>query len=413
MSRNFPNFLKAYVEYASDGFCPPQFHLWTGLSIVAGALERKVWLEQHLDHASIMHYPNIYALLVSHPAVGKTTAMERGMDLLEDMRAMFNPNFKIIPNQITEPALVDAMKIRDEIKIGPSLFAFHSSGFFYASEASASALQNLYGEFTSTLTAFYDCPKWFRKKTKGEKEMTELPNVCFNVLAGSTFNYLKSLVNEESVMGGFASRIIYVICRDRLVRKSKWAPARKLDHTDKREMRDKLIEDLNAIHSLVGKFTPNQEFVDAWEADQPEFDRYLISLDSPRMESLMARKFTNLMKVCMLLSVCESDSLVLTKQHWEKAKTIMDEVTKDNPMILSQAMIADRTSQSGLYQLIGQTLKKNGGEMTMMDLRRAIASNGNRANESKDSIDFLIGSGVIALEGSDRVRLVVDPDTQL
>jgi len=413
MARNFPNFLTAYQDYAADGFCPPQFHLWTGLSIVAGALERKVWLEQHLDHASIMHYPNIYALLVSHPAVGKSTAMERGMDILEDMRSMFNPNFKIIPNQITEPALIDVMKVRDEIRVGPSTFVFHSSGFFYASEASASALQNLYGEFTSTLTAFYDCPKWFRKKTKGEKEMTELPNVCFNVLAGSTFNYLKSLVNEESVMGGFASRIIYVICRDRMVRKSKWAPTKKLDHTGKREMRDKLIEDLNAIHSLVGRFTPDQDFVDAWEADQPEFDRYLISLDSPRMESLMARKFTNLMKVCMLLSVCEGDSLTLTKSHWERAKVIMDEVTRENPLILSQAMIADRSNQSGIYQLIGQTLKKNNGIMSMMKLKQAMAANGNKASDSKESLDYLVSSGWIAIEGSDQVRLLLDPDSQL
>lgn len=411
--RHFPDFLSAYVSYASDGFCPPQFHLWTGLSIVAGALERKVWLEQHLDHASIMHYPNIYALLVSHPAVGKSTAMERGVDLLEDMRNRNNPNFKIIPNQITEPALVDVMKIRDEIKIGPSTFAFHSSGYFYASEASSSALQNLYGEFTATLTAFYDCPKWFRKKTKGEREITELPNVCFNVLAGSTFNYLKSLVNEESVMGGFASRIIYVICRDRLVRKSKWSPVKKIDRKDKAEMREKLLEDLIAIHALIGGFSPTEDFVKAWERDQPEFDRYLIALDSPRMESLMARKFTNLMKVCMLLSVCESDSLTLTGAHWEKAKVIMDEVTKDNPMILSEAMIADRTNQSGLYQLIGQTIKKSGGEMSLMKLKRTIASNGNRANESKDSIDYLLSSGVIAIEGPDTVKLLIDPDTQL
>lgn len=413
MSRNFPSFLDAYLEYADDSFCPRDFHLWTGLSIIAAALERKVWMEQDLGYASIMHYPNIYALLVSHPGVGKSTAMDRGVDLLEQLKEYINPDFKIVPNQATEPALIDLMKLRGEIRIGSTIF-FHSSGFFYASEASASALQNLYGDFNATLTAFYDCPKWFRKKTKGEREMVELPNVCFNLLAGCTFDYLKKLVNEESVMGGLASRFIYVISKERKVRQSRWHQGKIVPKLGETTMRERLIEDLDKINKLVGRVTPTPEFIARWEKEQPEFDQFLIDLDSPRMESLYARRFTNLMKVCILLCVSEGDSLVLTEDHWVRAKRLIEDVTKDNAFVVSSAMMADKTSQSGTNQTLGQLVKKAGGTIETAQLKQLAFMNGNPVALINETLEYMVNAGLLAyVDGAERIKLLVDPDSYL
>jgi hypothetical protein len=63
------NWLKAYVEYASDKYCPPEFHLWTGLSVLAGACERKVWL----SNRRVTYYPNLFVMLTTYPGVGKST----------------------------------------------------------------------------------------------------------------------------------------------------------------------------------------------------------------------------------------------------------------------------------------------------------------------------------------------------
>jgi hypothetical protein len=403
--RNLPNFLDSYVEYANDDFCPKNFHLWTGISIVAAALERKVWTAQSMT----THYPNIYTLLVSHPGMGKSTAILRGTDLLEDLRIHKNPEFKIIPNQITEPALLDAMNIRAGIQIGNTTI-FHSSGFFYASEASASALQNLHGNFNSTITELYDCPRIFRKKLKMDAQPTEIPNACFNILAGSTFDYLKTLVNEQSVMGGLASRFIYVICKDRIVRQSKWDQVSTVDVG----LKKKLIDDLGIINKLVGKFQPTKAFIAAWEAFQPEFDRTLIALDSARMESILARKSTNVMKVCMILSAAESDNLILDTRHWDKAMQIVDDVTKDNAFILSSAMIADRDSQSGMTQLIGQTIKKYGGEMSMKELKTKVTMNGSDVDSFNKTFQFMLGADLISMESTgSRVKVFIDQDKYL
>jgi len=402
--RKFPNFLDAYFAYARDNFCPDSFHEWIGLSILAGALERKVWVNQGM----VMHYPNIFTLLVSHPGVGKSTAIDRGVDLLEEIRETLSPDLKIIPNQITEPGLIEMMRVLSEMTFGPKI-VFHSSGYFYASEASASALQNLFGDFNATITALYDCPKVFRKKLKSEKEITEIPNACFNLLAGATFDYLKNLVNEQSVMGGLASRFIYVISKDRQVREAKWDESIEVDE----KMRQALIHDLALINKIKGRFTASTGFIESWKREQPEFDRYLIGLNSPRMESIMARKMTNLMKICMLLSVAENDRLELNESHWERGKALIEDVTKDNAFIITQAVIADKQSQNGVTQMISQALKKNGGKMNRKALQAHGLGSGNNVEAIQKTIDFMLNSGWLACDSSQNLTLLIDPDRHL
>lgn len=406
MSRKLNNWLDSYVEYARDNYCPDSFHLWTGLSVLAAALERKVWLV----NGKIIFYPNIYTMLVTYAGVGKSTALERGVDLLERIKLEVNPEIKLIAEQITEPGLVKDMEIRQEFALTETKRVFHSSGFFVASEASASALQNTHGTFTSTITRFYDCPKVFRKVTKGEHDKpTEIYNVCFNMLCGATFDYLKTLVNESSVMGGFASRVIYVVNKERLIREPKWGQS---DHTDE-AAQEALFLDLCAIHKLIGRFRPTPGFVAAWEKFQPESDRRLAEMKSPRLESLAARTSTNTTKIAMLLAVAEADDLVLDVRHWDRAIALVDEVSRDNAFVLSQGAMADKQSQSGVTQAVGQTLKRNGGALPMATLKCIVLANGNNVEAIAKTIDFMLGAEWISTDSSGVVKLLVDPDRYL
>lgn len=404
MKRNFDNFLDSYFEYADDAFCPPHFHRWIGRSILAAAVERKVSLKQ----GKIYHVPNLYVMLVSHPAVGKSTAMEAGTDLIERLRVDHNPNFRIIPNQTNEPAFIDLMKIVERYQVTPTAVLPQSAGYFYASEASSSALQNTCGDFVATLTAFYDCPKWFRKKLKGEQHTVEIENGCMNLLAGATFDYLKNLVNETSVLGGFASRLLYIVSPERKVRDGKWETSTELDVTTSR----RLVEDLSVINQLVGPMRPTPGFIKRFEVWQPEFDKYLISLNSPRLEAIMSRKGTHLIKMSMIHSIAESNSLIVTEEHFDRALADVENATKDNPSIIASAAMADKMSQSGVNQVIGQTLKKSGGELPLSVLKSLVMGNGNNLEMVTKTLDYMQGANWIVVE-SGRVKLLVDPDRYL
>lgn len=406
MARNFPDFLSAYFEYARDGYCPDRFHKWVGLSIVAAAVERKI----SLMNGRVHRVPNLYVMLVSHPAVGKTTAMGAGVDLLETLKEKHNVNFRIIPNQITEPAFVKLMNIIDRYQIpGTTIALPQSAGFFYASEASASALQNTFGNFTATMTEFYDCPKKFRKDAKVDPSMTVIENACMNLLAGSTFDYLKTLVNDQSVLGGFASRLTYVVEDERRVKETKWGASQEFDSRVARA----LVEDLAHINKLIGPMKPTDGFKRRWEEWKPKFDQYLIDLKSERMESIMARKGTCLEKVSMLLSISEGDSLILTEDHFDRALELVEDVYKDNAMIIASAAVAQIDTQKGTNQLIMQTLKKNGGKMPKSALYRAVAMKGNGFDLLTRSIDGLLIAGNISINSSSVIELHTDPNSHL
>jgi hypothetical protein len=405
MSRHFPDWLEAYENYARDAYCPDAFHRWTGLSVLSGALERKVWLK----NGKITFFPNIFVFLVTYAGVGKTTALVRGTDLLERLKEEINPEFKIIDDQVTEPAFVKLMSITQAMQLSATQVLQHSSGFFHASEASSSALQNTHGNFIATVTGFYDCPRVFRKTTLSGGSL-EFRNVCFSMLAGATFDYLKNLVNETSVMGGFASRVMYVVNKERMIREPKWG-ASSFEDT---ETQDKLFQDLCEIHRLQGHFTPSPGFVKAWEDFQPESDRLLIGLNSPRLESLAARRSNHVTKVAMLLSIAESNNLNLERRHWDRALEYVEDVMKDNAFILSQGAMADKMSQSGITQTIGHILKKNGGKLQMTMLKRFAMSGGSPVDNITKTIDYMLSAAWIKYDtSSGLVELLVDPDGYL
>ena len=76
--RNYDDWLKAYLRYAESTEAPMHMHFWSGVSAVAGALRRRVWIDQ----AYFKWYPNFYIVLVAPPGiVSKSTTVGIAMNL--------------------------------------------------------------------------------------------------------------------------------------------------------------------------------------------------------------------------------------------------------------------------------------------------------------------------------------------
>lgn len=388
--RNFPDFIDAYLEYARDNFCPDHFHKWIGISIMAACLERKV----SADQGPIRHFPNLYVMLVSHPGVGKSTAINRGVDLIYAIKKDHGGKVRFIPKQITDAAFLHEMRIVDYFPVGGgTIHAPQSAGFFYADEASASALQDVCGSFTATMTAMYDCPPFYDKATLGGGSIN-IENPCMNMLAGSTFNYLKELVNERSVMGGFASRLIYVVAKERKIRNVKWNFKDKKDY----DTRAKLIDDLLQIHQLTGPFKISEDFIEKYEDWQPKFDAELIALNSEKMESIMARKGTNLIKLAMLCSVSESNDMIIEGRHFDRAKEFMDQVTLDNALIISKAIMEQRDTQIGVNEAIKTFIGEADGKIPIEVLRRKIVEFAVDLTLFEKTYSSMLATGILVIQ---------------
>lgn len=386
MSRRFPNFLDAYIAWSADNFVPEQFNIWSGIAAVAGALERKVWLQWS---ETFSYYPNLFVLLVSLPGIGKSTALNKAVGLLKELQAR-EGQLNMLPNQVTEAKFIEMMGHSSSFDIAGKIY-FQSAGFYWASEASNS-FKPVYGDLIPCFTDFYDCPPYWKKATKKDNE-TGLENVALSLLAGSTFDYLAKLVTDENIMGGFASRLIYVVHREKLIRRQKFqlggmneaAFAKRIDY------RDALMQDLSAIHKMKGPFAATPEFEAEWEKWYPEFEEKRQSIESEKMQSLLVRTNTNVLKVSMILSACESDERILKLHHWKKALELVETNSKDLPVIFQDAKSNDTQSQSGLNAAVLSKLRK--GEIDLNVLRSNLMNKGFNPANIDQTLLFYKNSG--------------------
>src|SRR3989304_116541 len=101
MSRRCDDWLKAFVDYASYGEAPLKFLFWTGISTIAGALRRRVWIDQKF----FQWVPNFYIVLVAPPGiVSKSTTANVGMNLLRKLEEI-----KFGPDVITWQQLITSL----------------------------------------------------------------------------------------------------------------------------------------------------------------------------------------------------------------------------------------------------------------------------------------------------------------
>lgn len=411
MSRAFPDFLKAYEEYAADGHTPSQFNTWSALSIIAGALERRVWLPWNDTYS---FYPNIYVMLISRPGVGKSTGLTKAVELLEQMNRKTS-TLNIMPQQVTEAKFLEMMgngRSFLDTSSGKEIIVYQNAGYYYASEASNS-LRNLFGDFISALTIFYDCPTSFAKATiKGGKPIN-LKNVCMNIIAGSTFDYLGKLVSDENIQGGFASRLIYVQHNDIVVREPKWPNMDNPEHKRQRdEYRLALMDDLIEINRMTGPFKGTPEFGKAWETWFPKFERYRQSLKSEKLQSVISRTNTNVLKLSMLISAAESNDRLLKIHHWERAVELIEGVNAQIPGIFieSRANQAPGKCGNGLANFIIRHVMKHNSSATVENTKHAAVNAGHNAMATAHTVEALLGAGMLgrgAAIAGEGVRIVI------
>ena len=404
--RNYENFLDGYLEYARDNYCPDDFHFWTGVSVVAGALGRKA--HTLIGSAGYKLYPNLYIFLVASPGVGKSSAAMRGVSLLKEIET-----FKFIPDQVTEAKMIDMMrggvKYVDEFGSEET----YSSGYFYASEASNS-FKPIYGDLISCFTDFYDCPAHWSKGTIKDDSIN-LYNVSMNILAGCTYDYLVELIPRKNIAGGFASRCFFIAYSGRKVRSSRWhTTSENKESSDKKQLRARLAEDIEQIGNLVGSFTPTRETQDAYEKWFPTWDAKVQSSPSENMRAFMARQAVNAMKLAMIISASEGNTLKIELKHWEKALSLVDEAEEYIPKIISTSLAgrAGEVGASAAYNIISY-MATNGGRVATGDLKRVLAlSKGFDPMRIDNAIRYLLETKSIEIEmgtGTAHYLLKADP----
>ena len=314
-NRILKDWIEAFIYAFERKESPTIFKKWTAISVIAAALQRKVYLEWEKRV-----FPNFYIVLVGTPATRKNTIIEPGESLLRKL------GITLTADKITCEALI--IELKEALAVIPGQiedFKEHSSLTAICKELSI-FLRHDDLTFTSALSAWFDSPDVWDYKTKTQGK-DNLVYVFFNLLGATTPQLIKNSFSMDTVGGGLTSRFIFVYGRE----KSCLDPLPMLGD-QRRELKEHLLHDLGIINTLVGEFAPTQQYLDLyeeWYVKQVEVP----ALKDPIFEYYNERRSVHVRKLSMITSAARSNSLILTAADFLDARGLLEECEMDMPKV--------------------------------------------------------------------------------
>ena len=303
------DWLSAYLEHQRFSESPEQFHFWTGVSTLAGALRRRVWIDQR----HFQWTPNMYIVLVGPPGVAaKSTSLKGGHSLLESVR---DAGITFGPQSMTWQALIAAFKASHQsVAIAGSNEPVTMSCLTVGVSELGTFLDPQDRPLVDFLTDMWDgqAGPW-RRRIKGEGEIT-LHSPWLNLIACTTPAWLAKNFPEDLVGGGLTSRIVFVYGDTK--RNLVPYPAEMITGEEYEEEKICLINDLKHIAELSGeyKLTPSAlEWGERWYRNFHN-GGLPAHLANSRFEGYVARKQGHIHKLAMVLAASRRDLFTITAE---------------------------------------------------------------------------------------------------
>lgn len=330
--RNYPDWLTAYVDYASFSEAPRRMHFWSGVSAIAGALRRRVWL----DMAYFKWTPCFYIVLVAPPGiVSKSTTAAISMDLLRRV-----PGINFGPQVVTWPALVTAFAEANE--------SFEYAGEWHAQCAltlESSEFGNLVNpqdrEMIDLLVSLWDSKQGGFKKVTKSSGVDIVENPWINLIACTTPAWIAGNFPEYVIGGGFTSRCLFIYGekKDRLVPYPHLAVPKGMKAAG-----DALVADLERISQICGPYEMSPEAIEwgkIWY--ETHYAALPVHLEDERFSGYLARKQTHIHKLALVLAASARDERVVTMEDLITSNQMVTDLEADMPEVFSKI---GRTNQS-------------------------------------------------------------------
>jgi Protein of unknown function (DUF3987) len=301
--RLLPNWVQAYLTYTAESESPEEFHKWVAISVIAGALRRRVFFPMGYFNL----YANQYIVMVGPPGrCKKSTAMRIGRTILGAV-----PGLKFTTDSVTRERLIQDLTQAQEDG--------HSSMTAYSSEL-ATLLTSSGMDMVAFLTDIYDSPNEWAHQTKmgGTNKIT---SPYLNLIAATTPDWIAKAMPMDTVGIGLTSRIVFVYQDTPRIKD----PFPVLS-AEQIAMQEYLLHDLNHIATLGGEFSLTPE------AKSYYSEWYKSRLEQPnptgddRLNGYFERKPMHTLKLAMVVSAAQKNDLRLTQDDIEVSLALLTEV---------------------------------------------------------------------------------------
>lgn len=383
MARKLDDWLTSYVDYASYGEAPSMMSFWCGVSAIAGALRRKVWI----DMSYFRWHPNFYVIIVAPPGVvGKSTTAGIAMNILRKV-----PGINFGPDVVTWQALVKSFsESLESFKFGDDWMPMS------ALTIESSEFGNLFNpqdrDMVDLLVTLWDGkPGAFTKITKMSGN-DSVENPWINIIACTTPAWIAGNFPDYLIGGGFTSRCIFVYAEE----KARYVAYPFLHVPRNHEaIAQALIHDLEHIATtLVGPYTLNASALawgDKWYENH--YSNRPSHLDDERFGGYIARKQTHIHKLAMCLAASTKDEMIITENELALANTMVTSLELDMPKVFAKI---GKTEESIHADRLIEFVKRNGkAGVLYMDAYQHVHANFPNLSDFEGVLSGAIRAGYI------------------
>lgn len=342
--RNYDSFIGGYLEYTKHMEAPREFHMWTALSIIGGALKAKCFI----DMGYFKWKPNQFIVFVAPPGiVSKSTTSGVGTDLLRQV-----PGVSFGPNSVTWQKMLEKFRdVEETVKIGSKKYKQSCLTFDVSELGTFLDFNNR--DMVDAIVDIWDAKdKPFERSTMGGGD-SNVESPWMNMVGCTTPSWIQESMPKYAIGGGFTSRTIFVYAdqKQKLI-------AYPSDHLPKNHeiRRKRLIEDLTRISLLKGEFKLDaeaKEFGKEWYRNHYENPEE--HLQSDLLGGYRARKQTHMHKIAMCLSAAQGNDQIITKKHLETALSLLRHTEMHMPKVFNA--ISDDRDASNL-QVLKEIIKR-------------------------------------------------------
>jgi hypothetical protein len=333
--RLLPDWIQAYQAYTAESKSPDEFHVWTALAAIAGAIRRRAFF----DMSYFLLYPNLYVVLVA-PAgkCAKSTCLRLGRQILQQV-----PGANFTSDSTTREKLI--------IDLTQAYSDGHSSMTAYSSEF-ASLLTSSGMDQVVFLTDIYDSPdEWSHTTKTGGRNKIKAP--WLNLQGATTPDWLARALPLDTVGIGLTSRIIFVYSETPRIR--DWHP--KLSEAQVK-LKELLVNDLRIVAEIVGEYKMSpaaDEIYTQWDlkrqtANQP--------VEDPRLSGYYERKPMHILKVAMLVAASQSNELLIQDKHLQAALDLLDAIEPNMVRVFSA--VGKNPLSYDIEQILGAIIMHKG-----------------------------------------------------
>lgn len=291
------------MEATAEAETPRSFIKWAALASISAVVADRVYLDKFYYKL----YPNIYVLLIAESGLRKGFAAALAktlVTLVDNTRVISGRNsieavIKDLATTVTKPKKAPLTK---------------AHGFLCSGELSTTFIEN---PFTFTILTdlhdgHYHTEGW--KNTLKSTGVESLKDISLTLLGAINPPLFKAMISKKDVTGGFIARTVIIeetmrACKNPLTK----APKKALDISA-------LLKRLNEIAKIEGPFV--------WHPDASKFfETWYEDFNPEKMKDETGtanRIHDQILKVSMLLSLAETDELIIRKENIEEAMKLLE-----------------------------------------------------------------------------------------